>query len=237
MYIGFDEFKVGFDNFDFTDADNETYNRLWRMGANVLWDYSKDASLVIHTLTTHTKRDTRSSFPTLFNAQGTSIDAYSRNKFDLKSFGDLQSIVGLNYREDAFESYTVPFGESQFTRNLSKDRAIASIIDPYLNLTYISPVGLTLQAGVRYNKHENYDGQWVYQINPSYSHRLGDHVLKPYVSISSAYITPSLFQLYDPSFGNEDLLPEINTTQEVGVEWFIKTAVLPPLLFAVRKRT
>ena len=36
---------------------------------------------------------------------------------------------------------------------------------------------------------------------------------------STAYITPSLFQIFDPSFGNEALLPEENRTIEAGLEF------------------
>ena len=38
-------------------------------------------------------------------------------------------------------------------------------------------------------------------------------------SISSAFIAPSLFQLYDTFSGNADLLPEETLSYELGAEW------------------
>jgi vitamin B12 transporter len=38
-------------------------------------------------------------------------------------------------------------------------------------------------------------------------------------SYSTAYITPSLFQLYDPLYGNEELTPEEDRTIEGGLEF------------------
>jgi vitamin B12 transporter len=60
-----------------------------------------------------------------------------------------------------------------------------------------------------------YDNQLVYNINPSYHFR--ELPLKIITSYSTAYITPSLYQLYSP-FGNLALTPEENTTAEVGFE-------------------
>jgi vitamin B12 transporter len=83
---------------------------------------------------------------------------------------------------------------------------------------YISDFGFNLNAGLRYNNHSEYEGQFVYSVNPSYSFALGNSILKGYGSYGTAYITPSLFQLFDTSFGNADLQPEENRTIEVGAE-------------------
>jgi vitamin B12 transporter len=40
-------------------------------------------------------------------------------------------------------------------------------------------------------------------------------------ALSSAFIAPSLYQLYDPYSGNEDLEPEENTSFETGLEYVI----------------
>ncbi|MCR9183207.1 MAG: TonB-dependent receptor, partial [Flavobacteriaceae bacterium] len=53
-------------------------------------------------------------------------------------------------------------------------------------------------------------------------------------SYSTAYITPSLFQIYDPSYGNEDLKPEENATIEAGVEFTTNTNFRASVVYFTR---
>jgi vitamin B12 transporter len=56
-------------------------------------------------------------------------------------------------------------------------------------------------------------------LNPSYSFDLNaDHQMKILTSYSKAFIAPGLYQLYDPFYGNSDLLPENNVSFELGSE-------------------
>lgn len=217
-YVSFDEYKAEFDNFDLTDADNETYSKQLRWGTNVNWKYSDKGELVYTDVSTHTKRDSRSSFPSIFNADGYSLDIYNKYGFQLSEGHQLKTILGFNFRTDQFESFSFPFGSNSFEQDANTDEVNAQIYDPYVNAVYISDFGLNINAGVRYNNHSEYDAQFVYSFNPSYSFALGRSVLKAYASYGTAYITPSLFQLFDVSFGNRDLQPEENRTIEVGGE-------------------
>lgn len=223
-YVSFDEYKAQFDNFDFTDADNETYSRQIRWGTNMEYKYSDKGSIVYNDVSTHTRRDTRSGNPTIFNADGYSLDLFNRYGFNLSTDGahQLKTILGFNFRTDSFESEAVPFGGDGFEETANEDDTNFQIYDPYANVVYESSFGFNLNTGVRYNIHSDYDGEFVYSINPSWDFELDDSNLKIYGSYSTAYITPSLFQLFDTSFnlGNPDLQPETNTTREAGVEWF-----------------
>ena len=58
----------------------------------------------------------------------------------------------------------------------------------------------------------------MYSINPSFKQDLEFGYIKGMVSYSTAFITPSLYQLFEPSFGNPDLEPEENDTFEIGAE-------------------
>jgi len=225
-YVSFDEYKAQFDNFDYTDADNETYSRQIRWGTNAEYSYSDQGSIVYNDVSTHTKRDTRSGSPTIFNADGYSLDLYNKYAFNLSADGSqqLKTILGFNFRTNSFESEAVPFGEMEFENTAEKEDTNFQIYDPYVNIVYESPIGFNLNTGVRYNIHSDYDSEVVYSVNPSWDFDLEASVLKVYGSYSTAYITPSLFQLFDRSFnlGNPDLQPETNKTREVGVEWFKK---------------
>ncbi len=234
-YVSYDEYMTEFDNFDFTDANNETYNRQVRWGTNMVYKYSNQGSIVYNDVSTHTRRDTRSSSPTVFDADGYSLDLYHKYNFDLDSAGEnqLKTIVGFNFRSDQFESEAVPFGENGFVETANTDGTNFQIYDPYINMALETGVGFNLNAGARYNLHSDYDGALVYSINPSQQFDLYTGTLKLYGSYSTAYITPSLFQLFDRSFnlGNPDLQPETNTTLEVGLEYFYKSSSLTLSLF------
>jgi vitamin B12 transporter len=216
-YVSFDEYRASFDNFDFTDAPNETLSKQVRWGTNMVYKYSDKGSLVYNDVSTHTKRDTRSGFPTIFNANGYSLDLY--NTYDF-AFGasTVKTIAGFNMRLDSFESFSVPFGSAAFSQDANSDIAQAQIYDPYINLLYLSDYGFNFNAGARLNVHSNYDSKLVYTINPSYRLKVGENTLKGYASYGTAYVAPSLFQLYDGTYGNQDLNPELNATLEAGIE-------------------
>jgi vitamin B12 transporter len=90
--------------------------------------------------------------------------------------------------------------------------------DFYVNSVYLNPSGLNLNVGMRYNYHNAYDGHWTYSLNPSYSFDLNaDHQMKILTSYSKAFIAPGLYQLYDPFYGNSDLLPENNVSFQLSI--------------------
>ncbi len=219
-YLSFDEYTAAFDDsFGFVDSPNETYSRQLRWGTNMTWKYSDRGEIVYNDVSTHTRRDTRSSFPSIFNADGYSLDLFNRYTFDLENGMQLKTILGFNMRLDQYEDFSIPFGSNAFEQNADTDTANAQIYDPYANVVLVTDFGLNINAGARYNLHSNYDGQLVYNLNPSFRFDVSKETsLKIYGSLSTAYITPSLFQLYAAGFGNEDLNPEENQTLEVGVE-------------------
>ncbi len=73
-----------------------------------------------------------------------------------------------------------------------------------------------LNTGVRLNNHSEYGSHFVYSINPSFKKDLEFGYVKGLASFSTAYITPSLYQLFEPTYGNAELQPEENKTFEVG---------------------
>jgi vitamin B12 transporter len=218
-YISFDEYVAEFDNGAFTDGDNETYSRQIRWGTNMNWNYSEKGELVYTDVSTHTRRDNRSNFPSIFNADGYSLDLYNKYTFDLSDRSSLKTILGFNFNNQTYEDFSVPFGSTDFAQNANKDNVNFQIYDPYFNVVYLSGTGFNVNAGARYNMHSNYDGKLVYNVNPSYRFNVGESTFKAYASYSTAYITPSLFQLYASGFGNEDLAPEENATLEAGLSW------------------
>lgn len=87
----------------------------------------------------------------------------------------------------------------------------------YSALNLNTKKGLTW-VGNRLNFHSKYGSNDVFNINPSY---LINNSVKLFANLSTAYRTPSLYQLFS-EFGNKDLKPETATTSEFGIQYFSK---------------
>jgi vitamin B12 transporter len=75
-----------------------------------------------------------------------------------------------------------------------------------------------INLGGRWNNNYNYGSQFTYSINPSWRLINGnDYSLKIHSALSTAFISPSLYQLFDPYSGNIDLKPEENSSFEAGL--------------------
>lgn len=216
-FVSMDKFKSDFDDFSYTDADNRTITDQFRTGGQLVWNYGK-GKITVNDSYTSIEREIESSFPVLYDSKVYTFDGI----VDHRVSRQLRLILGVNGNFSRMNSYSIPFGGMDFEQSTDSETANFSIIDPYLNLVYVSEFGLNLNAGARVNNHSIYDTHLVYHLNPSYRFRYGDHNIKLLVSYSTAYITPSLFQIYDPLYGNEELEPEVNTTVEGGFVYNFK---------------
>jgi vitamin B12 transporter len=127
-------------------------------------------------------------------------------KYQVANYLDV--ISGVQYQ------YLSMAQEDPYT-SIAKESSRFIIADPYFSFVYTSQFGMNINAGTRLNTHSVYGNQWVYNFNPSFSFK--NVPLKLMSSYSTAYITPSLYQLYSP-FGNLELTPEENETAEFGFE-------------------
>ena len=73
-------------------------------------------------------------------------------------------------------------------------------------------------AGIRYDFYKKFGGAFTYRIAPAYIFWQTGTKLK--ATIGTGFNAPSIFYLYDPSFGNEDLNPEENFGWDAGVEQY-----------------
>ena len=87
--------------------------------------------------------------------------------------------------------------------------------DFYVQGAYVPENGLQLHAGVRYNANETYGDHWSIRLNPSL--RLGAWQLG--FSYNTAFIAPSLYQVYNPTVGTRDLTPETTINKEINLQW------------------
>ena len=233
LYGGFDKFKVAYDDgFAFADADNLLTSEQERLGLSSTYNYHR-GSITLNAAYNEVERDNESAFPTLFNSKSYTVDVFNKYRFNNNFF----TVLGVNYKQSEMESFAVPFGETALTQSINQRNANFEIIDPYVNIVYQTASGLSINSGVRLNNHSEYGSNFVYNVNPSFKMDTGFGYFKGLASYSTAYITPSLYQLFEPTYGNADLQPEENATIEAGIELgFAKNATVSAVYFS-RKET
>lgn len=107
---------------------------------------------------------------------------------------------------------------------------------PFYNVTSLFPIkesrtfGIYLQdqfnfgqnlfctVGMRLDKHAKFGSAFTYRIAPAYI--IWQTGTKIKATFGSGFKAPSLFNLYDPAFGNPDLNPEKSLGFDAGIEQF-----------------
>ena len=209
-----DKFKADFDDgFASMDSNDLSTTKQQRYGFSPEYTYKK-GSLSLNAAYNKVERDIESSYPALYNAESFTADLFNRYTFSKT----LYTVLGVQVKQDHMESFTIPFGGTDFEQGIDPEIAKYTNVDPYANVVYVSAFGLQVNAGARLNNHSEYGNHVVYSLNPSYKKDFNFGYLKGLASYGTAYITPSLYQLFDPLYGNKDLQPEENATFEVGAE-------------------
>ncbi|WP_449246089.1 TonB-dependent receptor [Desulfarculus baarsii] len=74
---------------------------------------------------------------------------------------------------------------------------------------------VVLNAGVRYGDHKDFGGQTTYKVGAAYTfHGVGTTLFTNY---GTSFRAPTVYNLYHPKYGNQDLKPEKGWTVEAGV--------------------
>jgi len=76
-----------------------------------------------------------------------------------------------------------------------------------------------LTIGTRYDKHKRFGNVTTYRIAPAYF--ISETGTKFRATFGTGFKAPSLFNLYDPGFGNATLKPERSKGWDAGVEQFL----------------
>jgi vitamin B12 transporter len=231
-FFNFDEFDYDFDAGAFSDIDvNKGDQEQLRFGIKPKYTYNKGQVYLLASINTVKRNlDTFNSFSgTLDNYQytGRSFNLDLVNKYEFSS--KFQLIAGINYQEHSNNSIT-PFA------TIDKEVANFNTFDPYASLVYITDFGLSVNFGGRLNMHNVYGNQFVYDGNLAYNLlKKEDTSIKIFTSFSTAFIAPSLYQLYDGFSGNIDLNPETNETFEIGFDYNHKDWLQLDLVYFNRK--
>ncbi len=204
------DYDFQYDNTGLNDTNwNHSKTEQFRFGFSPKYVYTKGEFRLNSSLSkiqrSYQEYNSISIDHSMYEARSMNVDAF--NKYSLSR--QFYMVTGANYQFHDMRSDT-PYSK------IAKDSTKLNMIDPYITGVYISNFGLNINAGARWNIHSQYGNQLVYNVNPSFN--FGKEIpLKVLGSISTAFITPSLYQLYS-EYGMASLTPEKNTTIETGFE-------------------
>ena len=213
LFGNYDRIKNSFDNsFDGTiantdDLNNASFSEQYRLGlssmyTNAFGEFALNAGLssIDRTIwqTNSTTVDER------YTGRTASFDLFAKHKFSNQLF----MVSGVQYQ-------FLDMAQKDLYSEVQQQAVKFVLLDPYATVVYNADFGLNINAGTRLNTHSAYGNQVVFNVNPSYV--FAKLPLKLLASHSTAFITPSLYQLYGP-YGNRQLTPEKYATTELGFE-------------------
>ena len=192
------QIKNGYDNsFPIEDANFIGLSFLELLSSRFKYKYSK-GEISLTAGFQNTSREYRDNYPLTFKSINKSAEILNKFKISDKIY----SVQGILFQDSGYDG--VP--------NVSQ-------VGLYSNLVYLSGKNLNFSLGGRINNHQTYGNFFTYSLNPSYNIDFKESEnLKIFATLNSAFIAPSLYQLYDPYSGNKDLLPEESISKEIGIE-------------------
>mgnify|MGYP003541998782 FL=1 len=205
------DYDGGFDNTGTSDTNlNKTSSKQFRFGFSPKFKYEKGEFILNSSFNklvrSYDELDTYSNSVGFAQYESRSVNVDGFNKFEINPSFFFFFFVQYQFHD---ANSSTPYG------NIAKENTKFNMIDPYLTGVYTSKMGFNMNAGARWNSHSAYGNQLVYNINPSFDFQ--SLPLKIVSSYSTAFVTPSLYQLYS-QYGNSKLTPEKNSTAEVGFE-------------------
>ncbi|SHI98934.1 TonB-dependent receptor plug domain-containing protein [Flavobacterium terrae] len=205
FFANYDRMKNEFDGGSYSDdLTNVSLSEQYRVGFSPKYKYEK-GEFVINSGANSITRDFFSyGSPSDYKSKSVNADVY--NKYQI--FSQLFLVTGAQFQFHEMSNGSL-YG------SIAKELAKFNMIDPYVTAVFNSSFGFNLNAGARYNLHSKYGNNLVFNFNPSYS--FSGFPVKILASFSTAYVTPSLYQLYSP-YGDLDLSPEQDATIEAGFE-------------------
>ena len=215
VFGSFNEFKSEYDGAVYdpvtfaatpVDANNELFSSQRRVAVTTDFTYGKGV-LKINAFTTNIFRSISPS-EDMFKGEVFGFDLYNNYKFN----SELSVLTGLTTQ---FQDMAQKTSYSFIEEGTGKQH----FYDPYLSVNYNATYGFNFNVGARLNMHNEYGHNLVYNINPSYNFNYGEHKnIKIFSSYSTAFVTPTLSEIFTKSPSLEILKPEENLTVEAGFE-------------------
>lgn len=145
-----------------------------------------------------------------FISRGHFAELYAKTSVN----ADLSLVYGGDARwQSTDQSYLSISSFGPYQSQLAADSARTALYSLFTSGVW-SRNGLTVEGGIRVNRHSMYGTNLTYTLNPSYV--AGNW--KFFANISTAFKAPTLYQLYDGASGFAALKPERSRNYEAGVQ-------------------
>lgn len=212
----------------FTDELDFTYKqKSWQAGfrnelsignakLNILYNYNN-----INRLYTDDSVKSRNGYDTWAQGSYKGSEHFADAYLHIPITNQIKLTTGIDYRTSASDQEYASIGFfGPYKAAYSKDSLKQNQFGIYGAINWNDQSGFNLEVGSRVNFHSEYGSYAVFNFNPSY---LINKSVKIFSNISSAYRTPSLYQLFS-EYGNKSLNPEAGITSEAGFQYFSSTS-------------
>jgi vitamin B12 transporter len=177
----------------------------------LLYNYNNNSRLYIDDST-----KSQNGFSKYSRGEYTSEEHYAEAYISIPLITAIRLTGGIDFRQSSTDQSFYSDGFfGPFESKLGKDSLNHKQVGIYAAANFKFRK-LNIESGGRLNNHSEYRNKFVFNINPSY---LWNDRYKLFFNLSSAYRTPSLYQLYS-EFGNRKLKPESGITFEGGGQYF-----------------
>ncbi|WP_299104821.1 TonB-dependent receptor plug domain-containing protein [uncultured Tenacibaculum sp.] len=204
----FNAFNNEFDSsFPAGDADFFADTKQHRAVFSTDFKYAK-GELKARAFFTDIDRESNSFGGSVFNGEVKGFDVFNSYRLT-QTFSVITGVTG---------QFQDMLQEASFS-NIGKGTAKQHFYDPYVSANYNTD-RFNINAGVRTNIHNEYGTHFVYNINPSYNFEVLDGKnLKIFASYGTAFIAPTLSEIFNKADTVDQLKPEEDFTVEGGFEF------------------
>lgn len=214
VFTSYNQFSTDFDGADYdpvtyasipADRNNTLESFQKRFGVNSDFKYEK-GMLKVRTFFTGIQRNETPS-EDYFNGEVYGLDVFNNYKINK----EYSFLVGFTAQFQDMKQQT-PYSA------IEKGTGKQHFYDPYVSFNYNSNFGFHLNAGTRLNIHSEYNQNLVFNVNPSYNFSFLKNDAKVFASYSTAFVTPTLSEIFTKLPSIDALLPEEDVTIEGGFE-------------------
>ncbi len=223
-FLRYSKIKGDIDQGAFTDELDYTYEqKSWQAGVrneisfgksklNLLYNYNN-----INRLYTDDSVKSRNGYDTWSQGSYKGSEHFADAYVHIPLSNEIKLTGGIDFRTShSDQQYSSVGFFGPFKTDYAKDSLKQNQFGIYAAMNWNDKSGFNLELGGRINFHSEYGSYAVYNLNPSY---FINKKVKLFANISSAYRTPSLYQLFS-EYGNTALKPEAGITSEAGVQFF-----------------
>ncbi len=140
-----------------------------------------------------------------------------QNDFKLSKSNLLTAGIDYEIQESATEYYLFNYIQLPDYSSIIPKKDVNSI-GAYIQDQINVDQSFFISLGARLDKHSKFGSKFTYRIAPAYM--LWETGTKFKVTVGTGFKAPSLYYLYDPAYGNEDLNPEESFGWDFGIEQY-----------------